>query len=84
MVAAGVACVPLLIISSLTLGREACCCLMLCWRPAPPWLCSCSLSLPQHPDLIEKQRRLFSDAIKTYADPAAAAAVTAAAAVAVA
>lgn len=23
----------------------------------------------QHPDLIEKQRRVFSDAIKVYADP---------------
>lgn len=29
-------------------------------------------SPPQHPDLIEKQRRVFSDAIRKYADPAPA------------
>lgn len=32
-------------------------------------LCLALLCLAQHPDLIEKQRRVFSDAIKTYADP---------------
>ena len=36
--------------------------------PAPP-------RILQHPDLIEKQRRVFSDAIKVYADPQPAAAV---------
>lgn len=29
---------------------------------------TCAPCLAQHPDLIEKQRRVFSDAIKTYAD----------------
>lgn len=31
-----------------------------------------ALFLAQHPDLIEKQRRIFSEAIRRYAEPAAA------------
>jgi hypothetical protein len=34
--------------------------------------------LPQHPDLIEKQRRIFSDAIRPYAAGSAAAGLVAA------
>jgi hypothetical protein len=38
-------------------------------------LCLCLPALPvQHPDLIEKQRRVYSNAIKMYADSTSAAA----------
>lgn len=44
-------------------------------RPSPGPLDAPALyTYMQHPDLIEKQRRVFSDAIKVYADPQPAAA----------